>query len=166
MATGHGTGQSSNDEIESQDHVHNDDISQNGTTSEPNRLPEQMAALSTNCAAEEVEAYALSLQKQCRTLLSELEEYQAYLKHKHVENNVEVRHFKNAITSEMKLLDRVSFDGGNMYHLNPCILTFLIAGQSRSHVTQILACTAFDEFSILRGSLVNSKEQCINISLS
>jgi len=67
-----------------------------------------MAALHTESTAEEVAAYAVSLQKQCRTLLNELEEYQAYLKHKRVENNVEVRQFKNSITSEMKLLDKVS----------------------------------------------------------
>jgi hypothetical protein len=71
-------------------------------------LSDQFTALSTECSAEEVEAYALSLQEQCRGLLTELEEFQAHLKERKIEKDVEIKPFRNAVQAEMKTLNKVT----------------------------------------------------------
>jgi hypothetical protein len=50
---------------------------------------------------------ALDMQRRCRLLLEELEQFQAYLKRQSKENDVEVRTFKSDVQSEMKFIDKV-----------------------------------------------------------
>lgn len=56
---------------------------------------------------ESVPAAALDMQRRCRLLLDELEQFQAYLKKQSKENDVELRTFKSDVQSEMKFIDKV-----------------------------------------------------------
>lgn len=70
-------------------------------------LSDKMAPLSMGGSSADVEAHALAMQERCRDLLSELEEFQAYLKQQKKESSVELRTFKGGLQAEMKLLDKV-----------------------------------------------------------
>lgn len=50
---------------------------------------------------------ALDMQRRCRLLLDELEQFQAYLKKQNRENDIELRTFKSDVQSEMKFIDKV-----------------------------------------------------------
>jgi len=54
-------------------------------------------------------ALALDMQKRCRLLLDELEQFQAYLKKQGKENTAELRAFKTEVQSEMRLIDKVIY---------------------------------------------------------
>lgn len=135
---------------ESEGHVKNVEPVQNGSQTQIQNITQGMAALATNCSAEEVEAYALSLQKQCRDLLDELEQYQAYLKQKRVESTVEVRHFKNSVQSEMKLLDKVNYTLFSSQMIFPDKFS---AGKGGSLKLQIITCASLYQSLILRCSM-------------
>jgi hypothetical protein len=67
----------------------------------------RMFALEISASAEETERMATRMQQRCKLLLSELEEFQAYLKVQKKEKRVEVRAFKTGLHAEMKLLNKV-----------------------------------------------------------
>ncbi|KAH6680790.1 hypothetical protein B0J14DRAFT_471198 [Halenospora varia] len=59
---------------------------------------------------EEIDAQKLAsdMQQRCRTLLQELEQFQAHLKQKKKQNDVELRTFKTGLQAEMKLIDKLA----------------------------------------------------------
>lgn len=67
----------------------------------------RMFALEISASTEETEKMATRMQQRCKLLLSELEEFQAYLKLQKKEKRVEVRAFKTGLHAEMKLLNKV-----------------------------------------------------------
>lgn len=67
----------------------------------------KMIALEISASAEDTELMANRMQQRCKLLLSELEEFQAYLKLQKKEKRVEVRAFKTGLHAEMKLLNKV-----------------------------------------------------------
>lgn len=71
-----------------------------------------MAAANTVDPAE-VSKLAADMQQRCRLFLGELEQFQAYLKDKKNENQVELRTFKAGLQTELKTIDKVSIG----YHL-------------------------------------------------
>ena len=70
---------------------------------------DKMGPLSIGGPSSEVEAHALAMQRRCRDLLNELEEFQAYLKQQKKETTVELRTFKGGLQAEMKLLNKVGY---------------------------------------------------------
>lgn len=85
----------------------------------PNKLDGDMANLtlsetttpvdSSTGDGEEIDAQKLAsdMQQRCQTLLQELEQFQAHLKQKKKQNDVELRTFKTGLQAEMKLIDKV-----------------------------------------------------------
>jgi hypothetical protein len=55
------------------------------------------------------------LLRQCRELLDELEQFQDYLTEQRKEG-VELRHFKNSVKTECKLLEKVSKFARSLYY--------------------------------------------------
>jgi hypothetical protein len=76
-------------------------------------VPNAIATENTSVAEAEDEVdthtLALDMQRRCRLLLDELEQFQAYLKKQSKENDVELRTFKSDVQSEMKFIDKVHF---------------------------------------------------------
>lgn len=101
--------QNGESEIESSITSSVDEAENPGTsvTNDTQELLDKMGPLSIGGPSAEVEAHALAMQKRCRDLLNELEEFQAYLKQQKKESSVELRTFKGGLQAEMKLLNRV-----------------------------------------------------------
>ena len=55
----------------------------------------------------DAEKLATEMQRRCRQLLSELEQFQAHLKKQRREHTVELRTFRSGLQAEMRLIDKV-----------------------------------------------------------
>ncbi|KAF4636789.1 hypothetical protein G7Y89_g1289 [Cudoniella acicularis] len=96
---------------------HQDQIGSSETTNTLNGKMEELAVAEpvtevqqTVENADEIDAEKLAseMQQRCRTLLAELEQFQAYLKQKRKEHGVELRTFKTGLQAEMKLIDKLA----------------------------------------------------------
>ena len=63
----------------------------------------------SNFASDDIDAEKLAteMQRRCRQLLSELEQFQAHLKKQRREHTVELRTFRSGLQAEMRLIDKV-----------------------------------------------------------
>jgi hypothetical protein len=84
------------------------DITTNGSETPTGTAVESEATLVTEAdTGNDGPTLALNMQKRCRLLLDELEQFQAYLKEQGKENTAELRAFKTEVQSEMRLIDKV-----------------------------------------------------------
>lgn len=70
-------------------------------------IDQGMACLGLSSLAMDPLVLAFDMQKRCRLMLEEVEEFQAYLKEQKRPNVVELRIFKNNLQAELKILDKV-----------------------------------------------------------
>ena len=70
-------------------------------------LNDPINGLPSETSIESSEVIALGLQSRCHTLLTELEDFEAFIKNQHAEDPIELRVFKNDVQKELYLIERL-----------------------------------------------------------